>query len=266
MAAVRFPEFRESLENTKYPFVPTATLDNGQVVFLEGTFLDAHIYPIDGFGRYFLSRVVVASTEVTLYVGDLQMPQRLSAVLSSPTSLQTVQLLDVDGRPGGVLVADSSRLSIFSGWGPGTYDFTREQTEFAVTCSLLTPDPGVTGIRPVGSTAATGRVWLLGDDGVILDTATEVSADGREREIIIVHAVGDPLYLQKLCEPENIFTPVNPIRAIRVVAANGSYTCYPDTRGNFNLQANDGLTPNPALRVRTTRDGIVIRLEGSSST
>ena len=40
---IRYPEFIKSLEQTKYPFVPTASLSNGSVFFLEGTFLDAHL-------------------------------------------------------------------------------------------------------------------------------------------------------------------------------------------------------------------------------
>lgn len=264
MAATRSPEFLLSQENTRYPFVPTATLSNGVVSFFEGTFLDAHIYPIDGEGRYYLSRVVVTTSLVQLYVGDAQSPQRLKATIVIPTEQETVQLVDADGRPGGVLVSSGTRLSLFSGWGNGTYDFEQKQTEFVVTCCVPIPDPGVTGIRPTGFAAATGRVWLVGENGVILDTATATSSDGSTYEVVTVHAVGDPLYLQKLCEPESAFTPVNPVRAIRVLTADGEYTCYPDARGNFNMQANDALADHPALRVRTTADGIVVRMEGTT--
>lgn len=264
MAAIRFPEFLASLENTNYPFVPSATLSNGDVTFLEGTFLDAHIYPVDGAGRYYLSRVVVETASITIYVGDTQLPLRLSASLVLPTLQETVQLVDESGRPGGVLVSSGTRLALFAGWGTGTYDFERQQTEFAVTCCVPVPDPGVTGIKPAGYTAASGRVWLLGENGVVLDTASATDSAGHTYEVVTVHVVGDPLYLQKLCEPEAAFTPVNPVRAIRILSADEDYTCYPDSRGNFNIQANAGLVARPALRVRTTPEGIVVRAEGSS--
>lgn len=264
MAAIRFPEFLASLENTNYPFVPAASLSNGTVSFFEGTFLDAHIYPVDGNGRYYLSRVVVETAAIAFYVGDIQSPFRLSATLPLPTGQETVQLIDDSGRPGGVLVSSGTRLAIFAGWGTGTYDFERQQTEFAVTCCVPVPDPGVTGVRPVGYQAASGRVWLLGENGVVLDASSAVDSTGAAYEVVTVHIVGDPLYLQRLCAPEDTFTPVNPVRAIRVLSSTEDYTCYPDTRGSFNIQANAGLVARPALRVRTTPQGIVVKAEGSS--
>ena len=70
--------------------------------------------------------------------------------------------------------------------------------------------------------------------------------------------------MQRLCNPDNIFTPVNPVRIIRVVNGENVYDCVPDAQGNFNLQMNDALATDAALRIRTTYEGIVINVEGST--
>jgi hypothetical protein len=266
VAAYRFPEFLASLENTKYPFVASATLSNKVVSFLEGTFLDAHIYPIDGVGRYYVSRVDVASSQVTVYVGDARVPLRSSATIAIPTTDSVVRLIDAVGRPSGMLLSEPTRLAVLAGWGEGSYVFESAQTEFAATCCVPIPDPGVTSVRVDSGDTASGRVWLVGENGVILDSVQKTTADGRVYEIVRVNVVGDPLYLQTLCEPESAFTPANPLRAIRVIADGFDHTCYPDTRGNFHLQANDALSLRPALRVRTTPDGLIVRVEGSALT
>lgn len=265
MTAIRFPEFLESLEQTKYPFVETATLSNGKVSFFEGTFLDAHIYAIEGTGRYYLAQVVVASDSFKIIIGDQTDPARLSGIINTPVTDEVVQLTDKYGRPGGCLVSSADRLAALAAWGLGTHTFERSQTEFCITCQITMPDPGVTGLLLPSGEILSGNVWLVGDSGVVLSTEQIEDSDGKTYSNIIVNCVGDPLYLQKLCKPEDLFTPVNPIRTIRVV--NGAYTYDCDVinnDGRFNLQMNDSLAADTALRIRTTPEGIVINVEGST--
>lgn len=264
MAYQGFPEYLAALENTRYPFVPTATLSNGYVRFLEGAFLDAHIYPVDGIGRYFLSQVVVTASSLRFVIGDSQSTTRCQATIDSPPAISALQLRDSAGRPSGILLSEPTRLAAFSGWGEGTYVFEQGQTEFAVTCCVPVPDPGVTSLRTNDGASVSGRVWLVGESGVILDSTQKVSNDGKVQEIVRVNIVGDPLYLQTRCEPESAFTPVNPVRGIRILGDDFDHTCYPDESGNFNIQATPGLTSRPAFRVRTTPDGIMLRVEGSA--
>lgn len=270
MNNIRFPEFLASLEGTKYPFLPTATLSNGRVSFLEGTFLDAHLYAIASAGRYYISKVVVQSDQFTIYVGDSVDSERLSTTVAIPMEDDVLRLKDVHGRSGGVIVSEAVRLAVISAWGVGTHIFEREQTEFCVTCQMPIPDPGVTGLRLESGEILSGRVWLVGEDGVLLqlEPSGKTDLNGEPVWRLRVNVVGDPLYLQKLCNPNesnSLFAPANPIRIIRVVNGATTYDCEPDAYGNFNIQMNDAFAADAALRIRTTTAGIVFSVEGSTS-
>jgi len=264
MDNIRFPEFIASLEDTKYPFVATASLSNGRVSFLEGTFLDAHLYSVASAGRYYISKVVVRSDQFTIYIGDSADPLRLSGTVPIPITTGEIQLKDIYQRPGGILVSEPVRLALMSAWGIGTYVFERSQTEFCVTCQMPIPDSGVSGLRLETGEILTGRVWLVGEDGVLLRTETVLDQNNNSVSRLRVDVVGDPLYLQLLCTPDNLFVPVNPIRVIRIVNGDDTYDCEPDEFGNFNIQMNDALAADAALRVRTTTEGILITVEGTT--
>ena len=262
---IRYPEFIKSLEQTKYPFVPTASLSNGSVFFLEGTFLDAHLYSVAGTGRYYISKVKVNSSSFVITIGDSTSANRLFGTVTLPVSDSSVSLKDEHGRAGGILVSEPSRLSLFSGWGVGEYTFEQGQTEFCVTCQMPIPDPGVTGFKLETGEVVSGRVWLVGDDGVVFNTVTTTNKQGDTVHLLQPNVVGDPLFLQRLCNPDNLFVPVNPIRTIRVINNATTYDCTPDAQGNFNLQMNDATAADAALRIRTTAEGILFEVEGSNT-
>lgn len=265
MTAIRFPEFLDSLENTKYPFIPTATLHNGKVSLLEGTFLDAHVYATTSFFRYYISEVVVASDKFTIYIGDTTTPKNLHGEVSLPITTVNLQLQDDYGRPGGILVSSPDRLAMLSAWGIGSHKFEREHTEFCATCQMTIPNPGVSGFLLESGELLSGKVWFVGDDGIVISTLPPTSLQNNRVSTLQLNAVGDPLYLQRLCNPADLFTPVNPVRRLRIVNGENVYDCVPDAQGNFNLQMNDAAAPDAALRIRTTPEGIVINVEGSIS-
>ena len=263
MTSIRFPEFIRSLEDTKYPFIPSASLTNGTVSLFEGTFLDAHIYAVPGTSRYYISGVTLTLDKCTITIGDEFTPNVLTGEIQVPFPVNTevILLTNAYGRSGGLLLSDSARLSLLLAWGAGTQNFERAQTEFCVTSQVPIPDPGITGFRLASGEIVSGHVWFFGDDGVIWST---------ELDVLQLNAVGDPLYLQRLCDSvsdDSAFVPVNPIRVIRVVHGNNlSYDCAPDAQGNFNIQMNDALVADPALRIRTTPTGIVLEVAGSVPT
>lgn len=264
MSDIRYPEFLASLENTKYPFIATASLSNGNVSFLEGTFLDAHLYSVDNGKRYYISKITVESSRCLLTIGDDEDAARLTGEIAIPGITANVRLSDAHGRPGGILVSAPDRLSVLSAWGVGVHTFDRGQTEFCVTCQMPIPDPGVTGFRLENGDVVSGRVWFVGDDGVVLSTAVAVDKNGNTFDRLQINVVGDPLFLQRLCTSENLFVPVNPVRTLRIVNGNYSFDCLPDEHGNFNIQMNDSLAADAALRIRTTVEGIVFEVEGST--
>jgi len=265
MAGIRHPEFIKELEDTKYPFVPTAKLSNGLDSFLEGTFFDAHLYSVVGTKRYYISKVIVTSSKLTIVIGDDNVATRLTGEIAMPIGVDIVRLLDTYGRSGGMLVSDPTRLSLLAAWGVGEHKFEQKQTEFCVTCQMPIPNPGVTAIRLANGELLSGKVWLVGEDGVVLRTELTTDKDGNVVELLRVDVVGDPQFLQRLCNPEALFTPVNPVRIIRIKQGDYTYDCEPDEQGNFSVQMNDSLAADAALRVRTTPEGIVITVEGSTN-
>jgi hypothetical protein len=264
MTGIRHPEFLKSLEDTSYPFIPTASLSNGTASLLEGTFLDAHLYAVAGASRYYLAKVTVTSADITFVIGDVTTSNRLSGSVALPLTSSVVRLVDSFNRPGGLLVSEPSRLALISAWGVGVHSFSRDQTEFCVTCQVPVSDPGVTGIRLASGEVLTGKIWLVGEDGVILDVENKQTPAGDIIETIRADIVGDPLFLQRLCNPEELFTPVNPIRQICITNEAYTFCCTPDDQGNFNIQMNDSLAADAALRLRTTPEGVVITVEGST--
>jgi len=265
MSGIRHPEFIKELENTNYPFIATATLSNGQETFLEGTFLDAHLYSVTGTRRYYLSRVTISSSEMVITIGDANSSACLTGNVSLPITSGIVKLVDIYGRSGGILVSEPARLSLMTAWGVGKHQFSRDQTEFCITCQVPVPDTGLTGIRLATGELLSGKVWLVGEDGVVLRTEQTTDSDGNVVEVLRVDVVGDPLFLQRLCNPEELFTPVNPIRTIQIKQGDYVYECLPDEQGNFSIQMNDSLAADAALRIRTTPAGIVITVEGSTN-
>jgi hypothetical protein len=265
MAGIRHPEFIKELENTKYPFIPTATLSNGSDTFLEGTFLDAHLYAVTGTRRYYLSNVTITSNLMVITIGDANSANRLVGTVRLPINTSIVRLIDVYGRSGGMLVSEPVRLSLLATWGVGSHNFELKQTEFCITCQMPIPDPGVTAIRLENGELLSGKIWLVGEDGVALRTEFTTDKNGNLVEVMRLDVVGDPLYLQRLCNPEELFTAVNPVRTIRIKQGDHVYDCVPDDQGNFSIQMNDSLAADAALRVRTTPAGIVITVEGSTN-
>ena len=263
MTGIRHPEYIDSLESTKYPFIPTASLSNGDATLLEGTFLDASIYAVAGAGRYYISSVVVTSGSITIHVGDPSQSRLLTGEIPLPISVASVPLVDSFGRSGGILVSDPSRLSLMSAWGIGTHNFELRDTEFCVGCQILISDPGVSGIRLPDGSVVTGKVWIVGDDGVQVSAESYLDAEGSVTDAIRIDIVGDPLFLQRSCSSQENYAPISAVRTIRVVDAVQEYDCEADDTGNFNLQMNNSLAEDAALRIRSTDRGIYIGVEGS---
>mgnify|MGYP003626197453 CR=1 FL=1 len=264
MTGIRHPEFLNSLENTTYPFVANATLTNGTDSLLEGTILDAHLYAPVGSGRYYLSAVKITSSSIQLTIGDLTSSSVMTGTIQLPVVDSIIRFFDSGNRPAGVLISEPARLSLIASWGLGTHSFNREDTEFCVTCQVPVSNPGVTGLRLPDGEVLTGKIWLLGENGVVLTAENLVMPSGETVTAIKPNVVGDPMFLQRLCNPDELFTPINSVRTIRIVNDDYTYDCLPDEQGNFNIQMNDALAPDAALRIRTTPEGIVVTVEGTT--
>lgn len=264
---VLYPQWRDEHENTKYPFGDAASLANAEgYVVLEGTFLDAALFPIGGRDGLYLSSVEVTHDAVTLWVGDVGSKTLASGTFSLVAPPSSLALLDEEGRPAGLLVSEAERLGVFQSWEVGTHVFKPEQTQFVASVCFPTPAPGVRGVLLDDGTLLTGDVWLVGDDGVVIredDTRALVCAT--EARVIRVDVVGDPLYRRRLCEPgAGLFTTPRFVRSVRVVHQDGTFTVTPDGTGDLKVAAHNDLADDTALRVRTIAEGVVIEAVGGA--
>jgi hypothetical protein len=265
----RTPEWRRSVEATKYPFTERATLTNkdGRVI-LEGCLLDAALYPVGGLERMFLSRVEVSHDTVTVYAGDSGNRLRCSGSFGLIRPASLVSLEDSFGRPAGVLVSETRRLGIFQSWGVGNFDFVQDQTEFVASVCFPTPEDGVRGVLLPDGTLLTGDVWLVGEDGVVIRTDTDVIPDecgvASGARVVRVDVVGDPLFRRRLCEPASLFTTPRLVKALRVLHSGGEFVCTPDVQGNINIVTATTLIDKSALRVTTAETGVNVAVAGEA--
>lgn len=269
MPRILYPEWRDQLDSTKYPFSALAHLknDTGQII-LEGCISDAHLYPIGGKARLYLSKVTITNQAITFTLGDEEVAQRATGVLTLADNADHVALYDEYDRPAGILISEQARLAAFLGWGVGTFEFTVEETEFAATCCMPAPELGVRALVLEDGSVFAGQVWIVGDDGVVVRRETEVLADAcgttGTRDVIRVDIVGDPLFRRRLCTAGELFSVPRVVRGLRVTHSGPTFTSLPQD-GNISLQANDALAPAPAMRVRTTDDGLLIETVGHTT-
>lgn len=272
MTQVLYPEWRDEQEPTNYPFGDQATLVNAAGdTLLAGTLLDAHLYPIGGKEGIYLSQVDINFSTVTVTIGDKYNDNLASGSfrLTAPGNL--IKLRDAYGRPAGVLVSESIRLAIMQSWGIGLHVFTPDQTEFAASCCMPTPEIGVRGVVLEDGSLFTGQVFIVGSDGVVISKEEVIMPVrcGQASQlvpVIRVDVVGDPLFRRRLCTPHTLFVTPNPVRKIRVINGDRIYECVPDQLGNLTIQMNDNLASDTALRVHQTPEGLIIEAVGSKTT
>lgn len=264
---IQFPQWRRQNEATKYPFTEAATLtaDDGAVL-LEGTFLDAALYPVGANGPLRLSKAVLTHAAATLYVGDAATDELAAGTFDLVGPPDVVALADAYGRPAGVLVTESLRLAAVQAWGVGTHAFGPAAAPFVAAAQIPTPEVGVRGFLLDDGTLLTGDVWVVGDDGVVV-RAERVTLPGgcgpdEEADVVRIDVVGDPLFRRRLCQPRDLFAAPNPVRALRVVSANGTFECTPDDQGEIKLVAHNGLRYDTVLRVRPGPGGLTVEAVG----
>lgn len=268
---LKHPEWRESHYGTKYPFADNVTLTNDDGIFIpEDIFLDAVFYPIGGGANLYLSKIVLTYETVTIYLGDENNDELAScsfAILQAPS--QAV-FYDEFERPAGVIISEPIRLVTFQSWGVGTYLFTAEQSGFAATCCIPTPQIGVRGFVLDDGSIMTGDVYLFGDDGIILsvtdmtdDTAPLCIRDQEEIKTIRVDVVGDPLFVRKSCEAA--FLEKQFLEQVTVEAGACRVICGPDTYGDFKLTGGSTDTAHPTLRIKKLPEKNAILIEAAGT-
>lgn len=227
------PEFEDEVSQTKYPFGDDATLisRDGGVAILIGMFVDASVYPLGGAAGLYLSSVVVADREVTLWFGSPTTPQLCSTLFDPLSPPAYLALSDLHGRAAGMLVCDPTAMSAAQTWAAGVHDFDAAASPVVASCTIPLPSLGISGFI-VGDAVVSGDVWLVGEGGVVVR---------EDNGAIRIDVVGDPLFARRLCETGGVFTPPRFVRTI-----NGN---PPDQYGDFKLEVGAGGVPDTILRI-----------------
>lgn len=267
---ILFQEWRKENETTKYPFADASTLTNGNQFIVEGTILDAILYPIGGDARLYLSQVTVGFDVVTIWIGNVANKLLASATLPTLNPPDDLTFTDTYGRPAGLMVSESIRLGIFASWGIGTFTFKNDQTEFAATVCVPQPAQGVRGVLLDDGTLLTGDVWLVGDDGVVLrhESILAPSPQGAcgptiAYEVIRVDVVGDPLYTRRLCLPQLLFATPNFIKTVTFQDPHQRIVCTPNAFGDIKMTVNNSTAAQPVLRIHPTQNGNKVEVVGT---
>lgn len=245
---ILFPEFRDQLEHTRYPFADGTTLatQTTKHVIDVDTFLDASLYPIGATSRLHILKINVTSRLVTIVLSDATRQPLASGSFDPLDPPSQVVFTDAYERPAGILVSEPIRLARFSAWAIAEHAFALGAAEFAAGCVIPLPAPGVRGVLTDKNELFTGDLWIVGDRGVVVR-----EEDGDIR----VDLVGSPLFVRELCDPVGLFNVPNFIRTI-----NG---CPPDANGNFNLTVGDHLSQETIVRIYAV-DGVLV-VEGVGS-
>lgn len=211
MTHIRHPEWRDSHEDNNYPFEDDATLANNAGATIDpAIFLDATLYPVGGVGNYYLSKLVITNTSVTLYIGDSANTTLASTSFAVNNIPDELRLVDIYGRSAGLLVSESARLLSLKALGTGTHEFSPTQTPFVAAVCLPMPSQGISGFLLDDGTVVAGDVWLVGGEGVVLSQSTSTiggycQVTQSTFSTIRIDVIGDPLFRRKLCSSPTAF-------------------------------------------------------------
>ncbi len=267
------PEWRAENEANNYPFSDDATLVNDAGIFVPPeTFLDAVVYPLGGGVGMRLSKGVVSHAGVRLYIGDEVNDELCSGFVPFADAPAEIRLLDVYDRDAGLLVSDADRLGFFQAWPVGTHLFDREHTELVDRVCTPGLTDAVTGFLLDDGTVISDDAWFVGGDGVAL--VLEEAVDGQigclqtelepgDKQVIRVHAVGDPLYRRRLCG--DAFPNPQFIRSITFRNGGDIVACGPNDLGDIQVVIGNELATDTVLRLRATSDGLIFEAVGEPS-
>ncbi len=271
-----FPEWRDDNAATNYPFSDTATLTNDEGDFIStSTLIDAVFYPVGGLQDLYLSQIRVTATTLTFVVGDSGNAERCWAA----TVLQTVNddssadvvipFRDSSGRVCGQFVTTRRRLTFFQSWSAGTHEFVYEQTAFVARVVHPLPAAGLGGIVLPSGESVTGEVWLLGDDGIVLQAGSTAKIKGTcgsftTVQTINVNVVGDPLFRRRLCQDPELFQGPQFIEEIIVQVGCDQLRLTPDERGEFKIVVGRNIAEDNILRAEVFPGGLRLGAVGES--
>jgi hypothetical protein len=134
-----------------------------------------------------------------------------------------------------LFVADPLLLASAQAWPTGVHNFDIGATEFAASCTISTPEPGVRGLIAAQGGLLTGDAWLVGEEGIV------VALDPDDGTSIRVDAVGDPLFSRRLCAPLQLLNVPLFVKTINNIA--------PGPNGDFQIAVATASASDTVLRI-----------------
>ena len=254
MPQIVFPEFRDATENTKYPFIDTATLTDteNKLTIPNDLITDSNLYIPGVTSMVYLSYIHVYDNKTVIGIQDSDNTVQCTGTIYTLDSVSRddyILPIYKDAYKVGALVIAGNKVSYFKSIEKGTYTFEDTATAFLPSCITMLPNMGITSIsvneRTEGNTVY-GDIWLVGWKGVTLRTQQGVDNSIR------VDVMGDPLFTQAKY-PNTPYDVQMPIMTINGVE--------PNIYGNFNITTQ---AASDSLRINTTEHGLYIYMAGAN--
>lgn len=252
------PQWRDLNEWRSYPFTDDATilLENGDQI-PTSLLVDARLHIPGASGEVGLVAFNVYGTYIEILVGKQGSTQIATAKLTLNNPEAVLSLRDADGTPAGVLVAGSSRWAELSGLSVGEYNVVPGTANFVPGVCVSVPSQVQRMLGP-GGEALGDSIRIVGEDGVRLE------CDYRDGVLVITpHVIGDPLYKTTACD-------VDAARANQVIehvvfqSGDTLIECQPNDEGRIFILPATYQSPDAALRVASSADGIRFSLAGKT--
>lgn len=264
---IRFPEWRDEQEYPAYPFEDESSLTTttGET-FPASTFIDAAVYILDVTKPIQLTAVTVAAELLTLTFGTEDELTLATAEFEWTSADTQLQLQDTSGRACGVLVSDAARLSVFQGWGAGDFTMESSAAVLVAACQHPIPDAGVTSFELDDGSVLFGDVYIVGDNGIVLNCVPTTHGDAcgvlpTPRYAIQVNAIGDPLFLRKVCEP-TLFQTATFLQSLVFQKGEKEVELGPGEDGRIIIWQGSVVSENTILRVVQRENKLKISVVG----
>jgi len=225
-----------------YPFTAASTFTSTNGVFIPPTFLtDARIYSPGATVPIYVSKIRVTQTNIVMTINDYL--GEIGSAIFSYDNKSTVSILDQYKREVGVLIGNFDQIRTIT--KPNTsLEFTQAALEFITSVIIPVPIFSIKNIFAEESTiAASGEVWLIGEDGVKLETV-DSDNDGTA-DSVRINIISDPLFKRKLCSDTLEFSTKRGLKGIIVKNENDEETVVlPDVFGNIQIVIGNGTDQN----------------------
>jgi hypothetical protein len=237
-----YEEWRNQNEQINYPFDDEATLTNEDGATIDRSlFVDARLYPVGGDYSLYLRRVSVSEDTVRFYLavaGEVEIAYAELDLLAIPSN-GLVPVVDLLGRPAGVLVSSQAALTTVAGaFNSGDTIFAEGTTQFAPTVVVPMPDAGIRGFVTDDGDEVYGPVFLIGEQGIVL------SASGN---VIRVDALGNAFAKHEDCQEQDPLAPFCGIKTINLIS--------PDEFGDFKMTIGGNSAIDNIFRIMQTEQG-----------